>query len=702
MIPVTDPAILSQLNDNNVAPALKPVTDPDILSQLNNSTPAPQPERSEGMQDIHDIIDTVKGGWQDAVDVAKNKYAKPEDMPAFQALTQKMTAGTETRQDYERMLMEGLHNTVPGKVLGAAGGLIPEAAIVNTALNKWINPAVANTTGLNPEDLAIGEMALGSGKAITDVAKNPTYEGVGSVPATPSMQAAGNVIAHPINTAGSVISGAAGAAATVARPIARSIIEGDNPITGEPGLKTALASDTAQKGAALGQKMGIQFSAGELTGDPTAMNIEDALANSARYGGKFAAANDAKTSAIVDNFNNLLDQIHGSATSPSDVGSKLSDAYNSTIDSLFQTRRAQAAIDFSEAYKNAQSGEDGQYIHSNNLFSTLHDLKDEGDARLLTASKAKGGELANALLSKLSTETAAGNSQASKITIQELGNGLSDFSEAATRPQGAFDTADSAATRRVYSRLYGALQKDLDTEIHDPQGDPTRAMWLAKARDNYAATSNKIADIQKTTLGNIVGNAAQDSNGNLVVNPEQMAQKFNNMQPTEIKSTLDFLDRNHPDVANMARRYTLEQALQKAQDGQGLRGVGTTKPFAKAQFVQSLPAPDKLNAILGGDTDATQNVNDVASAMNRLIDYGAQKKGSQTAMRTDFLHSLASIGKGVLYKSIVSDSLADDLMNPAKRQQMAIEARQASGKANPADIAKMPPKQAADYLKNNK
>jgi len=317
---------------------------------------------------------------------------------------------------------------------------------------------------------------------------------------------------------------------------------------------------------------------------------------------------------------------------------------------------------------------------SNNLFRTLQELKTEGDARLLTADKAEGGKLARQLLSRLSTKTQAGNTQASTITLQEMANGLSDFSAAARKPGGLLDDAKTAAQRRVYARLADALQKDLDAEIASPKGNPERAAQLAAARDNYKNFTNQISDIEKTTLGKIIGEAERNSTGELVVSPERVADRFSAMEPTELRNTLRFLDKNHPDVAQMARRYTLEKALRKATEGRGLRGEGTTKDFAKAEFVKNLPDQEKLNALFG-DNMAAGDIKDVAAAMNRLIDYGSQRSGSQTAQRTDFLAGSAKWGKGALYRSLVSDSLAEDLLNPAKRRQMGFEARGINSKA---------------------
>lgn len=613
------------------------------------------------------FIGELQRGLSSAKDLVTDSAAfltggetKQEATPAKDTLAQKVRNGTADRLDYQKAFLEGMGNSPGGKLLSAVGGIIPEANILTTALGRAINPAIERATGADPSTVQLTEM----------IAAPVAARGI------KSPQIVKNAASNPIQTASDTIGGTSRligkAAKPVVQPIVRGIIEGDNPITGEPGLKSALQSPEAAEGARLGEKMGVNFSAGELTGNPTAMGIEDALANSARWGGKFAEANKQKVDSIVGRFNAALDAIHKGSSSRTDVGDRISSAYNSTLNSLVKTRGEQAKIDFDAALKGA--GDEGANILSNNLFRELQAIKTEGEGKLLTKSNAHAAAVARGLLNRVSTKTQSGNVQADTISLKDMAEGLSNFSAEARAPGGILDNAQTAAERRVYARLFGALQKDLDAEIQFPRGNPERAAQLLVARDNFRNFSTEISDIQKTTIGKVIGSATKDSEGNLNVSPELLADRFSSMQPTELRNTLKFLDKNHPETANMGRRYVLESALRKAMEGRGLRGEGTTKEFSKAEFVKALPDREKLNALLK-DPAAYTDIVDTASAMNRLIDYGAQRSGSQTAQRTDFLNSIAKWGRGALYRSIVSDSLAEDLLNPAKRKQIAAEVR---------------------------
>ena len=80
-------------------------------------------------------------------------------------------------------------------------------------------------------------------------------------------------ITHPIATGGKVLDAAQKVAGKVLRPLvqpaAREALLSANPIFGG-GLNKALISPTAEEGARLSDKLGVKFSAGELTGNTAA------------------------------------------------------------------------------------------------------------------------------------------------------------------------------------------------------------------------------------------------------------------------------------------------------------------------------------------------------------------------------------------------------------------------------------------------
>lgn len=544
---------------------------------------------------------------------------------------------------------EALPKFLTGGAAGAAGGA-----------------AYGAGTGRNIGESALAGATMGAAPAvagsIVGAAKN-------------SIQTAGKVVDSALKIGGKAIS-------PVVKPAVRGMLESDNSVFGG-GLKTALESKTAKEGEALGKKMGVKFSAGELTGNPTAMNVEDALANSARWSGKFSEANEAKTTAIVNKFKETLKNISPKSASVSELGENLTKAYKGTVDSLVAARRAQATADFTKA-REATGG--APIVVPENFIGVLNKYIKEGASPTATKEQIATAEKAKKSLANL-TEIPAKPSvildasgkpierpiapQYKKITVNDLQNGLAGYGDAAKSPGSISGGLKTASDRRFDKEALHAFEADLDTAADKGAGDGAAA--LKTARDNYRSTSEKIGDIQQTALGKAVGGAQRNSQGELVIIPEKMAAKFLSMDATEIKATMKFLDQEHPDVAKMARRYTLEASYKKASEGAGQSGAGMSKDLGMAEFVKDLPNDEKLTALLG-DSKAAKDVKDVASAMNRLIYYGARQKGSQTAQRTDILSRLSAFGAKKIYQAVVDDTLAEELLDPTKRKVLAAEA----------------------------
>lgn len=490
----------------------------------------------------------------------------------------------------------------------------------------------------------------------------------------------------PIATGGKVIDAAQKAAGKVLGPIvqpaARGALLSDNQVFGG-GLNKALTSSTAEEGARLGKKLGVNFSAGELTGNAAARGAEDALANSARHATAFAEANQGKTNKIIENFNKTLNEVSPEGTSRTGIGEKVTNAYRSTIEALRSARSAQAKMDF-EVADQAAGGK--PTIEPSNFIGVLKKFVAEGSSDIATPAQKEAAGQAEKMLKgltepppKVSTILDANGRPIQsapapgykKITINDLQNGLATYGEGAKSPSGGiWKSLATASDRRFSQEAKSALDADLDAAASSGQGAEGQALKIA--RDNYRQASAKISDIQKTTLGKMIGSAEKDSAGNVVISPEGLADKFTAMEPTEIKNTLKFLDEHHPDVAASVRRYTLEKAFKDALEGSGQRGAGTTNAFAKAQFVKNLPYNDKLTAIFGNSKTAG-DVRDIAAAMDRMIDYGAGKKGPDTASRLSW-QGLKNWGAGTLYRSVISDTLAQDLLDPTKLRAMAKEA----------------------------
>lgn len=510
----------------------------------------------------------------------------------------------------------------------------------------------------------------------------------------PLSEAAVNAVAHPIATTGKVVNSAlkvSGAALKpVVKPMVRGILDSDNPIIGG-NLKSDLSSKEAEKTRALGERVGVNFSAAEQTGNTMARGIEDTLANSPKWSGKFAEENEKKTDAVVKKFKEVLNTIAPKATSVAALGESLTKAYKDSIASLVNARSAQGEVDFGTA-RQATGGQ--PVIVPNNVIQVYNKFIEEGASPTATKEQESTGKAAKKALAKLTEKPAPaskildayGNpiersptARYKKITVNDLQNGLKGSGEAAKSPGSITGGLKTAADRRFDKELKNAYEADLDSAADSGAGEGATALKVA--RDNWRKMSAKIGDIQQTALGKVVGGAQRNSEGKLIIFPEKMADKFLSMEPSEIKATLKFLDQEHPDVANMARRHTLEAAYKMASEGVGQSSAGAIKEFDMKKFVENLPHDDKLEAILGSHK-AVGEVHDISEAMNRLRWYGGRRGGSQTFGRTEILNGFKGWGAKKLYQSALDDTLAEDMLNPQKRAEFAAEANKINGKAS--------------------
>lgn len=637
-----------------------------IFGALKNAGKSVLHEMGEGAGDLKDLI-------------TGNSF---KDQPKAQEdFKEKFDSGEAGSSDVKQLFLQGEANNPAGKAMGAAR-IFPPIALASSAMNNVINPGIEGIVkyiGGDKEDVPLTEQLL------TPLGMRAPKVDVLSKPLTSAAKGIKDAALHPIDTVGKGVNAAGRAASAVGKPIVKPLaigmLESDNPVFGG-GYKASLESPTAKEGERLGKKLGVKFSGGELTGNAAARNVEDVLANSAKYSEKFSEENQKKTDAIVGNFKKTLDEVYPKSVSGLDVGDKISTSYKQTIDSLAKSRSQQFRSDLGLA-KQASKGE--AIIAPDNFVKVLKKYVSEGENPVAHPAQVAAAREAKAILENLKIPSpkpsllldqngdpikfpSAAESY-KHLTIDDLQSGLQGYGDAAYTGGGILKKLASASDTRFAKEAKSALEKDMDSTASSGGNDA--AKYLKNARDNFRKNSSKISDIEKSTLGKMIGDAEYDSEGKITIPPEKMAAKFLSMGPTEISNTLKFLDKSNPEVANMARRYTLESVLEKSMEGKGQRGEGTSKSFPKSEFVKSLPSGDKLNAIMGS-TKAANDVRDVAAALNRMIDYGAEKKGSQTAMR---LEGMVKWGKGALYRSIASDSLAEDLLDPTRRRELAEEAK---------------------------
>lgn len=674
-------------------------------SMLDEETPTtdqivevnPEEDKSFFDEYIKPFGDTFEYGLDSARDFVHMDYPETQDLPFNKILREKIKDGNADRLDYQRAFLEAMENNPGGKAIGAAAGMIPSLNILTTTIGNWINPLIEEATGADPSTIALTEMAvpavaLGTkgvvkGKKTKDFIKDASSDrknvmselGIfvdeapkSGIPELDFMTSKTKIgfesikdkVENPIGTLEDIGAGTTKIAKKIINPVADSYVD-----RGGKGLREGLLSDTAKEGLLLEKRTpGLEFTASELTGSPKAKSVQDAFANSPDYVEAYAIRNQRNADAVINRYNKVLDRVYSKGVDPENVGQQVSSAYRNTIDNLIKTRQKQAAADFKVVKENKGIND----IPAENLYSTLEAIIDEGGGILKTKENAHAKKLAESIKQDLTRQTEAGNTEIKNITIKDLQDGLKNYGESARRPGSPLEDAATAAERRVYSQLFGALQKDLDAAASNPKlGDKAAALKIA--RDNFRQYSKQIGDIEMTTIGKMVGKAKRDSSGNLQIVPEQVVAKVEGMKPSQLRSTIEFLETNSPEAAGAVRRQILENALNKSIEAKGQRG-GETMNFGKSNFVKNLPDDAKLDALFGGDKKAIAEIKEIGTIVNRMIDWGSVKSGSQTAERQLWFTRLKEYGADALYRSALSDKLAEDMLNPKTRMKMMKEA----------------------------
>lgn len=636
-----------------------------------------------------------EGTTQDAV---KNfKTDKPIMYGRGQLPIPGSTQGLLTKQDFVDAAM-----MVPatGVEMGVARGLEAGGGMLAKAFPEAAETIVEGNFLPDAVKIAKGATAGGAGGAVFGAGTGRPVGGMAAIGAGmgavgPAIGAGYQAVRHPIETTGKVIDSAVRTSGKILKPIVkpavRNVLDSDNPLYGGK-LKADLASPEAQKARELGKRIGVNFSAAEQTGNTMARGVEDTLANSPRWSGKFAEANEQKTDAVVKKFKETLSSVSPQETNVAQLGERLTKAYKESIDSLVATRRAQSDVDF-ESARQATGG--APVIVPNNYIKVLNDFVKEGASPTATKEQIVTGKQAAKRLQALTEKPAQPSGildstgkpiqqstapQYKKITVTDLQNGLNGYGEAAKSPGSITGGLKTASDRRFAKAAKNAFEDDLNVAADSATGEGAAALKMA--RDNYRKVSGKIGDIQQTAIGKIVGGAQRNSEGELIIFPEKISDRFLSMEPSEIKATLKFLDQEHPDVAMMARRHTLESAYKQASEGAGQSSAGGIKNFDMKKFVEGLPNDAKLEAIMGSHK-AVGEVKDVAEALNRLRWYGGRKVGSQTFGRQEqnkIFEGLKGWGAKKLYQSALDDTLAEDMLNPQKRAEFTAEANKINGK----------------------
>jgi len=228
-----------------------------------------------------------------------------------------------------------------------------------------------------------------------------------------------------------------------------------------------------------------------------------------------------------------------------------------------------------------------------------------------------------------------------KKTVKNAVATRSAYGNAAKGTGNVFKDIDKSLDRQISSRLHAAVSKDL----LDAEGIPEISEALKIANNNYAKNSQSIKAIEKSPLGRLVGEDlidAADIFGAGRFNTmagEEVAKKITKLHPSEIRTTVNILERANPDVADDLRAFVIRDAMENsvppASAGFGKQSISFNK------FISTM---DKNNwKSYGFKPEDVKQMNRVIKAMERVGDRSGYN-WSGTQVQSGVLDALSSAG----------------------------------------------------------
>jgi len=407
----------------------------------------------------------------------------------------------------------------------------------------------------------------------------------------------------------------------------------------------------------LEQEYGINLTAGEFTASPKVIAKEDALANKPDIE-TFDTFTKNRRSKIVRWIEKIKHDLSPNATDKTKLGETISQEVDKVYKEAYDLRRN----NWNKAFGNAI---DEKIIPISNYTAKL---KEFSQLRPDTAGNEIAIKIANKKL-KDGVQYEAGG----KISPKRMNDILVGNNEDLMR------FPDRTFSRKQVGELKKALESDVDAAIQN-SATAEQGQIIRNAREGYKTDSQIINSIDESVLFNKI------DKGSLTI-PEKVSKSLENMEPSQIKLTMDALKRseNYNEVIPEVQKYVLEQALKAATKS----GVESFNPRL---FLQNLPEKQTFNLIFEGNK-SLKEIKDISVLLKRIWKNEPVRGNSKTfqraqADRGDIEESvfkagvdvakgriggaLSTLGEAVGKKnsSQAEKIIAEILISPEKRQEI--------------------------------
>lgn len=399
--------------------------------------------------------------------------------------------------------------------------------------------------------------------------------------------------------------------------------------------QSPMAADSAQ----LSKELGQVYTPGQATGSRSLLTMEGLVRRHPASADKMAAFDQKQLDVSLKNLEANLNRLAANPSGPEATGGAVSKAFDKVVNNAVTLRRKTATADFGEVDRLVASErgriaeeaskkyaadlaavEAAKSAHASRVREAIDKQRNAGGSVVLptppnivipkpptqtnrlgivapeklsaeiddiieTFSAPGGGDASQALALRAKRLKASLPKDGEKLTASQTQRLLQIYGQASAGTGAIFKDLDTAQQRLIAGRLQKALFDDVGAAAEGMDQASAIAKALTKARDNYRQNSQAINELEKSVLGRLFGAEYEKA-------PERIAQTIKNMKPSELRQSMDILNKADPVTSQSVKRYLVEDALATA--GYAPRGpapqaqVAGEDVFSPAKFLTAI------------------------------------------------------------------------------------------------------------------
>ena len=419
-------------------------------------------------------------------------------------------------------------------------------------------------------------------------------------------------------------------------------------------IQNAEQKPFGQLGQTVENATGVIMTPGQRTGSRTLLTVEGMLRRNPATADVMFEGDTAQLKRSLRFLESTMDAFSTRPADAASLGESVSAAVTKATKDALSLRSSVARTDFGRV---AMLSGDRAIIPIDDTVSAVDDLISRYDVP-------GGGDATATLVNRLKSLRDDITGQPMKATqLQRL---LEVYGKAAKGSGTIFNDIDKAQQRGIASRVFGALNRDLDTAANSAAND-NAGEALRLARDRYKANSDLVNEIGDSAIGKLLGREAGET-------PEIVAARVLKMPESQMRGVLKIAQRSDPELAGQIKRGWMENALEKGGVPRGSAPPVATpdgnvqwSPNKVATALRDSPMWDAL------EPGERQNMNFVMQLLDRLGER-AGTDGSPTAPLSQAWDMVKSGVTGAAWpflSALGARRLARALIDPAGQRALA-------------------------------